>query len=396
MNIAVGVSLLLSLVTAYDEKLYVIGPDRIQEFHACVGTSAYFPWPVNVIARTGHRSTVINLIFQQRHSEKKTLVASLTGVQLKADIHFRDRISVSSENSGVFLDRVTMDDAGTYFAQAHFSNGQVWTRATNLTVHLRPIVYNGRLNVSQSEVTYHPSKNIHCINITCGTLEYAGYPPAKFVWTGEEAKTLSTKTATDDSASSLQICSPYVGIVTCSIAGFSSVCTYDHVSTVHLDLPGPPINATVPVKSTSTQDLVLTIVMPILAVLVPLSVLGIWVLSHILRSNSQYREQQHFNHTEPHAEMDIGEPMPSDHNDEESDGEPTQIEVKFQVYDTDDDLHLHNCLEPNHTDYHPDLTDEFADEPLSVAQDESTSQENYGNRTNEERPLMDEVIGTVV
>lgn len=87
--------------------------------------------------------------------------------------------------------------------------------------------------------------------------------------------------------------------------------------------------------------------------------------------------------------MDIGEPMPSDHNDEESDGEPTQIEVKFQVYDTDDDLHLHNCLEPNHTEYHPELTDEFADEPLSVAQDESTSQENYGNRTNEERPLMD-------
>ncbi|CAG5123322.1 unnamed protein product, partial [Candidula unifasciata] len=368
------------------EKLHIIGPERVQEFHVCVGTSAYIPWPLNVISRAGHRSTVINLIFQRRHSEKKVLVASLTGQRdLKADIHFRDRISLSSENSGVFLDKVSMEDDGTYFAQAHISNGQVWTRATNLTVHIRPIVYNGRLNVSQSEVTFHSIRNVHCINITCGTLEYAGYPPAKFVWT---SKTLSTKTATDDSASSVQICSPYVGEVTCSIAGFSSICTYDHASTVHLDLPGPSINTTVVAKSTSTQDLVLTIVMPILAVLVPLAVLGLWVLRHILRSNSQYREQEHFNHTEPQAEMDIGEPMPSDQNDEESDLEQTQIEVKFQVYDGDEDR-IHNCLGANHAEYHPELNDDFESVQRHVGRDESTSHENYGNQTNEERPLVD-------
>lgn len=48
---------------------------------------------------------------------------------------------------------------------------------------VRPIVYSGRLNISKSELSGRSSGKSHCVNVTCGTLEYAGYPPATLVWT---------------------------------------------------------------------------------------------------------------------------------------------------------------------------------------------------------------------
>ncbi|CAG5128840.1 unnamed protein product, partial [Candidula unifasciata] len=293
MNILAHLLFLASLSTAQDEEMPVLGADRVQEFHACVGSNAYIPWPLNVVSRTGHKSTVIYLFFQRWQSEKRILIATFSGHnELTTYSHFKNRLIVSSENSGIFLQQTSMDDAGTYTAQARVNKGQFWTRSTNLTILLRPIIFGGRLNVSKSEVVFDSSRRNHCVNLTCGTLEYAGYPPVTFVWT-IKLKTLLMKTAVDDFVSTAQICSPHTGDVVCSIAGLASICTYDHVASIHIDLPDPPSNRSIPTKSAGTQDLALTIIMPILAVLVPLTILGVWVLSHIFKSYPQYRDQRH-------------------------------------------------------------------------------------------------------
>ena len=51
---------------------------RIQELHACTGTSAYIPWPLNIVKRTGHPANVIKLSLRPRHAKEKIDVALYT------------------------------------------------------------------------------------------------------------------------------------------------------------------------------------------------------------------------------------------------------------------------------------------------------------------------------
>lgn len=63
----------------FQEYFEVLGPDRIEEFHVCVGSTAYIPLPLNVVTRSGHESTIITLSFQPRNSEKVNVIASFNG-----------------------------------------------------------------------------------------------------------------------------------------------------------------------------------------------------------------------------------------------------------------------------------------------------------------------------
>ncbi|BFZ15331.1 hypothetical protein BsWGS_18370 [Bradybaena similaris] len=386
MNIIAHLLLLISLTTAQEEEIQVLGPERVQEFHACVGSNAYIPWPLNVMSRTGHKTTVIYLFFQRWHSDKKMLIATFSGQhELTTYSHFKNRMIISSENSGIFLQQTSMDDAGTYTAQARVNNGQVWTRSTNLTVLLRPIIFGGRINVSKSEVILDSNSGNNCVNLTCGTLEYAGYPPVTFVWTTKLA-TLLMKTAADDFVSLAQICSPYTGDVVCSIAGFSSICTYDHVASVHIDLPELPSNRSTATKSAGVQDLALTIIMPILAVLVPLAILGVWVLSHIFKSYPQYREQRHLSDREPQVEIDIEENGATEQthdNDGQSEEEGEQTEIKEDIGNIGEETSP-NGMGNHNSQHHHDV---------GIIDDNTEDDEG---KANEDKPLMNASISTAV
>ena len=52
------------------------------------------------------------------------------------------------------------------------------------------------------------------------------------------SKVLAQETAHDDTESMLEICGPFADRVFCSVGGFSSICTYDYVSYIDIDLPG--------------------------------------------------------------------------------------------------------------------------------------------------------------
>ena len=51
-------------------------------------------------------------------------------------------------------------------------------------------------------------------------------------------KKVSWKNAKDDLTSSAEVCGPFQGEVTCALAGYSSLCTADHIATIQLDLAG--------------------------------------------------------------------------------------------------------------------------------------------------------------
>ncbi|XP_005095057.1 uncharacterized protein LOC101853152 isoform X2 [Aplysia californica] len=394
-------ALLLLAIKAQKAKVEIIGPDRVQEFHACVGTTAYIPWPLNVLLRTGHKSPSISLTFRRRHSEKSNVIARFTErKEFQVETLFRGRLSVSSEMSGIFLKRVSFDDAGMYLAQATLDYGQVWTRSTNLTVHIRPIVIGGRLNLSQTESIAASGGQGHCVSLVCGTLEYAGYPPAQFAWSAP-GKTLSGKTTSDDTASSVQVCSPFQGEVTCSLVGFSSVCTYDHVVSLHLDLPGPPANASSVHQSKVTRDLVLMIVMPVLAIALPLTILGIWVLSHLLKSYPQYREHRHYENHDPPVTGDVEGGGPPDQTvlltggGGEGDGDHVQNQPHRMASEQDraeeEEEDNDNRKEDNGDESETDVKNgDIREEEEEEEDDEQSQSSEDENKVNEEQPLMED------
>ncbi|GFN83013.1 hypothetical protein PoB_000951900 [Plakobranchus ocellatus] len=270
----------------------MVQSDRVQDLHACVGTNAYIPWPLNIMTRRDHKATVITLTFQRRHSERKMMVASYSiSQQLVATEPFKGRLTMSSEHSGAFLKRVGLHDDGLFTAQARSSKGRIWTRTTNLTVHVRPLVKGERLNVSKSEILSPdsgPASELHCVKLKCGFVDYAGYPPTHYIWQAT-SKVLAEETATDESVSMLELCGPFSDHVTCSIAGFSSTCTYDYVVSIFVDLPAPSTNTSQVASSGVSSDLILMVVVPLLAVGIPLVVLGVWVLSHLLGDRRRRR-----------------------------------------------------------------------------------------------------------
>ncbi|KAH9489270.1 hypothetical protein Btru_056980 [Bulinus truncatus] len=395
MKILIGISFLLWTFVASDEFIEVLGPDRIEEFHVCVGTTAYIPLPLNVIARAGHESTIITLSFQRRHSEKTQVIATFNGKRrLVIEKPLAERLSISEENSGIYIKKISIDDSGIYIAQArnfHEHQYQLWTRTTNLTVHVRPIIHNNKLNLSQSEIIVPYNKKKHCLNITCGNIEYAGYPPVKFFWAAPP-RVLDVKVASDDSSSSVQICSPFSGEVSCSIAGYSSLCTYDHVVKMHLELPGPPANSSVLHEATLTRDLVLMIILPILAVAIPVTILGLWIVRHLLRNRPRHRDQPRIANAKPKNEVDMEEnrvPEQSPNTIEELSDAESQTERKEEISDTDDEeesVHENNNdehiphAEGSEGRHNDDDDDDDDDEEGGDEEDESGG---------EHQPLMD-------
>ncbi|GFS08546.1 hypothetical protein ElyMa_004759100 [Elysia marginata] len=102
------------------------------------------------------------------------------------------------------------------------------------------------------------------------------------LWHQSTSKVLAVETAQDESLSMLELCGPFTDHVTCSVGGFSSTCTYDYVSSIHVDLPAPVTNTSNVASAGMSGDLVLMIVAPVLAVGIPLIILAVWVLSHVL------------------------------------------------------------------------------------------------------------------
>ncbi|KAI8775947.1 hypothetical protein BgiMline_034189 [Biomphalaria glabrata] len=404
MDLFIAISLLLWTAVVADEYFEVLGPDRIEEFHVCVGSTAYIPLPLNVVTRSGHESTIITLSFQPRNSEKVNVIASFNGRRkLIIERPMVDRLSISDENLGIYLKKISIDDTGIYTAQARYTSDHQhhsWTRTTNLTVHVRPMIHNNKLNLTQSQVIV-PYKRKHCVNITCGTIEYPGYPPAKFVWAAPP-RILEVKVATDDSSSSVQICSPFSGDVTCSIAGFASLCTYDHVVKMYLDLPGPPANSSSLEEATMTRDLVLMIVLPILAVAIPITILAIWVLRHLIRNRQQYnRNHPHLANAKPKVEVDIEENRVTEHaldNIEEESETGSQTERKEEIPDTDNEEHSGNENNNDEHDHHArgdhQQEDDEDDSDEDGSEDDESSDDE--NKAGEEHPLMEVSMSSVV
>ncbi|XP_059178502.1 uncharacterized protein LOC131957756 isoform X2 [Physella acuta] len=396
MNKIAGVLLfMLTVIHAQDD---VLGLDRMQEFHGCTGSTAYIPWPITLLAQ----KMIITLSFQRRHSEKNIVIATFNSIgKRELNIINRplgERLVIAGEDSGIFLKGITFDDAGLYTAQAKLSHDQVWTRTTNLTVHVRPIPHNGRLNITRSEIITNYNKRTHCVNLTCGTLEYAGYPPAKFVWSVPSG-ILEVKVATDYSSSSVQICSPFYGEVTCSIAGYSSLCTYDLISKLHLDLPGPPNNGTSTQEASMTRDLVLMIVMPILAVILPVTVLAIWVLRYLLRARPRYRDE-HFKNRKADNEIDIEENLTTEqtqtHNNEDHSDLESETERKEEIRDSETDIDSGN--ENNNIDHILPVENDnesHNEEEEEEEEDDSDEESDDENRGNEERHLMEDSASPV-
>ncbi|GFS08544.1 hypothetical protein ElyMa_004759000 [Elysia marginata] len=86
---------LLSIVlvgASADQSSLPIQLDRIQHLHACTGTSAYIPWPMNIMEREGHKGTTITLSFRARLARDSLEIASYSvGRQLVSKSIYRRR-----------------------------------------------------------------------------------------------------------------------------------------------------------------------------------------------------------------------------------------------------------------------------------------------------------------
>ncbi|RUS79179.1 hypothetical protein EGW08_013058 [Elysia chlorotica] len=284
---------------ASDQSSLTVQSQRIQELHACTGTSAYIPWPMKVMSRSGHTATVITLSFRERRGFRDTEIASYTLKNKLVGKHrYKERLEMSEEHSGVFLKSVGLADDGIFTAQARTASGRVWTRSTNLTVHVRPVIKGEKLTVGKAELlSPGASPKLHCVKLTCGLLEYIGYPPTHYVWQSQ-SKVLAVEAAQDDVESVLELCGPFQEEVTCSIGGFSSICTYDYVGSIFVDLPAPLTNTSEVVSAAVSNDLVLMIVAPVLAVGIPLCILAAWLLSHLMGDRRRRAWSSQPNHGE--------------------------------------------------------------------------------------------------
>ncbi|CAL1529441.1 unnamed protein product, partial [Lymnaea stagnalis] len=111
--------------------------------------------------------------------------------------------------------------------------------------------------------------------------------------------------------------------------------------------------------ATVTRDLVLMIIMPILAVTIPVTILVLWLLRHFMRSHSHYRGQDHYGNRKP-DDVDVEDNMimiQTPNNGEESDGE-SQTERKEAIDDEENDDENEN----NNEDHNPHADGEEREE----------------------------------
>ena len=54
----------------------MIGPERLNEYHACQGNTVYIPWPFSIISKKDSDSPKMEVRFQERNSERSQLIAT--------------------------------------------------------------------------------------------------------------------------------------------------------------------------------------------------------------------------------------------------------------------------------------------------------------------------------
>lgn len=267
--------ILLKIVLATDH------PDcKHATLTVCDGGQATFSWPCDVPYDLVDSMTLTNS-WSGREGGSVATIFSNGSVSVAETLS--DRITVRG-TTGVHMSGISIRDAGTYLINGQYQNGtSITTHYISLSVHVPPLLESGELRLQMSNISKH------CQALTCGSLVFQGYPPVSLTW-----KTPVTHQTKRDPASGdggvVKGCPLAAGTYTCHMTGEATHCLGQE-SLVEKDV-FVNISWVKENPSENMHNTLLIITVSAAAVLFPLIILALWVLSHMLTKRPTYRELQ--------------------------------------------------------------------------------------------------------
>ncbi|KAL8593100.1 hypothetical protein ACOMHN_018026 [Nucella lapillus] len=245
---------------------------------ACEGKTATFSWPCDLAYDL---VKVMTLTFKGFSSEGQVIVTINSTGRVTISGEYSDRVTKRG-TTGIHLERVGILDSGTYLTTATFTNGTVIKREFTLNVQVPPL-----LKGNQLKVTVH-SGGQTCHTVTCGTVLFPGFPALSFHWQTPEG---SHSQDSSEGVSTLHGCPLLPGNYTCQVTTSALACgnNYASSSSAVASLSASKMFLDRTVKdlaakeaSEANKELILMIVVPIVTVMTPVVILGVWLLSHFL------------------------------------------------------------------------------------------------------------------
>ncbi|KAK7105690.1 uncharacterized protein [Littorina saxatilis] len=186
--------------------------------HRCVGHDVTFPW-----SYVTERDENVMAVFW--FSDKNGTIATLFANHFMTS---SDRLT-SVPNAGITLSGLTTDDVGIYGVHVRlYNNKQLKTHVINLVVVDPPTTTDGQLRIDQKSHNASSTGHDSCeptIQLRCGQILSAGFPPVSVEWTGPEGEKL-TPTDYQDGFFLLDLPSNYKGgNYTCSLVLDAEVST---------------------------------------------------------------------------------------------------------------------------------------------------------------------------
>ncbi|XP_070202703.1 uncharacterized protein [Littorina saxatilis] len=244
----------------------------------CDGASASFSWPCNF---QYDLTKTMTLVFKGLDG-KSHLLATITGNgSVTVSKEFSSRVRPRG-TSGVHMDGVGILDSGVYVTTAEFNNGTVVDRHFTLNVHMPPLLKQNALTASITNTSQG------CQTITCGHIIFYGFPPVSLDWNTPQR---SQRHEATDGESAVHGCPLLPGNYTCRLTGPALTCgklpEMSVMASVVIPIPAGMAKEVAAKAAKAEQlELVLMIVVPIASVMLPLVILGLWVLSHLLSGRS--------------------------------------------------------------------------------------------------------------
>ncbi|XP_076449022.1 uncharacterized protein LOC143285544 [Babylonia areolata] len=250
-------------------------PDTIA---VCDGEAASFSWPCDLAYDL---AKVMTLTFKG-FSTKGQQVAAIDGAgRVDVSEEYSSRVTARG-TTGVRLSNVGISDSGVYLTTATFANGTIMEREFTLNVQVPPLLKENQLTV----VLEGPRSG--CQSVRCGSVLFPGFPALSFHWQTPEG----TQQAESPRAglSMVHGCPLAPGNYTCRVTGSALTCgkhytmsgsTLSLSASLRLSADTSELErAASSLEEKERREMVLVIVVPIVAVMTPLLILGVWLLSH--------------------------------------------------------------------------------------------------------------------
>lgn len=243
----------------------------------CDGDTATFSWPCDLAYDLAR---VMTLTFNGFSNQDQVIATIDSTGKVTIPAEYSNRVTTRG-TTGIRLENVRILDSGSYLTTATFANGTVIKRKFTLNVRVPPLLKENRL-----KMVLH-SSSPKCHTLTCGSIVFPGFPAVAFHW-----QTPKGNHAEDPSegASTLHGCPLLPGNYTCQVISSALACGQYHAASSSVtSLSASLMLSAKTVKEIAAseaenedKELILMIMIPIVAVMTPLIILGVWLLSHFL------------------------------------------------------------------------------------------------------------------